>query len=321
MSLTEEERARLEYLRGIQHGSADGIVRGLIEFVDRLTARLAEEHAHVIRCQEEAFRCTRLFERERGAHTDTKARLAGAEYLLAEEQAKLLDANLKCNEHVHVDMLRAEKERAEAAERELATAKSVLTLLEQILDHANVPDVPETMGDQTPARVAVLVEQLAEERASREASKQAFQAERAMLIENGLALVARTEAAEARVKELEAILHHYAFYPEVPGGTPLEKVPECLANRVRELEEQREEWCSREEQVLANANAELQALVDAATVFELGPYRVSKRRSHWEVSSTSFAVAMQDDGDPREAATLDEAIALARSLAEKDIPK
>lgn len=58
-----------------------------------------------------------------------------------------------------------------------------------------------------------------------------------------LAMRDRAEKAEARIAELEGVLHHYAFCPEVPGGTPLEKVPEWLSKRV----------------------AELQALVDAAT--------------------------------------------------------
>lgn len=46
----------------------------------------------------------------------------------------------------------------------------------------------------------------------------------------------RSVKAEARVRELESILHHYAFCPEVPGGTPLEKVPEMMSKRVAELE-------------------------------------------------------------------------------------
>lgn len=76
-----------------------------------------------------------------------------------------------------------------------------------------------------------------EEQAKREAASECVDAYRGRHAED----MRRIEAAEARVRELESVLRHYAFCPEVPDGTPLERVPEFMSKRVRELESQLDE--------------------------------------------------------------------------------
>lgn len=114
---------------------------------------------------------------------------------------------------------------------------------------------------------------------------------------DGLVTIAeRTQIAEAsaaRVAELEGVLHHYAFCPEVPGGTPLEKVPEWLSKRV----------------------ADLQALVDAATRFEFGDWEARDRGDGvWIVRCDVHPLRRP----PHDKLTRDEAVAIARDLAAKE---